>query len=270
VMAINNETGVIQPILQIADLLAGHEAYLHVDAAQAFGKDLTNLRHQRIDLISISGHKIYAPKGVGALITRRRGYKRPPLHPITFGGGQERGLRPGTLPVPLIAGLGTAAKVAVRDHKTRARICANFKASLLDVFKPLGAQLNGNTERTAPHTINLSVPGVDAEAAMLAVKDLMAISNGSACTSHSYEPSHVLAAMQLPEDRIRGALRLSWSHLTPHTDWEAIVARLMQVRQLPADAKEPPDSNPGLAAMAAELTQVPRLPVSKGSTCELC
>ena len=95
---------------------------------------------------------------------------------------------------------------------------------------------------------------------MLAVKDLIAISNGSACTSHSYESSHVLAAMQLPEDRIRGALRLSWSHLTPHTNWEAIIARLMQVRQVPAGAKEPPDSNPGLAAVAAELMQAPRPP----------
>ena len=124
VMAVNNETGVIQPIPEIADALTGSEAYFHVDAAQAFGKQIEPLRHRRIDLMSISGHKIYAPKGIGALVTRRRGYQRPPLRPLLFGGGQERGLRPGTLPVALIAGLGTAAELALREHAERARICA--------------------------------------------------------------------------------------------------------------------------------------------------
>jgi cysteine desulfurase len=231
VMALNNETGVIQPIPQIADLLSGHDAYLHVDAAQAFGKDLGILRNRRIDLLSISGHKIYAPKGIGALITRRRGYKRPPLHAITFGGGHERGLRPGTLPVPLIAGLGAAARLAVRDHDRREDRCAAFKAELLDGLAPLQPQFNGDQSRTASHAVNFSIPGLDAEAAMLAVKDLIAISNGSACTSHRYEPSHVLEAMRLPEDQLRGALRVSWSHLTPDPDWPAVVARLSQVRE---------------------------------------
>jgi cysteine desulfurase len=106
VMAVNNETGVIQPLAEIARAIEGHPTYFHVDAAQAFGKELSLLRQERIDLISVSGHKIYAPKGVGALITRRRGYQRPRLRPLVFGGGQERGLRPGTLPVHLIAGQG--------------------------------------------------------------------------------------------------------------------------------------------------------------------
>ena len=98
IMAVNNETGVIQLIPEIVEVLSGHDAYFHVDAAQAFGKELDLLRSQRIDLLSISGHKIYAPKGIGALVTRRRGYKRLPLHPITYGGGHERGLRPGYRP----------------------------------------------------------------------------------------------------------------------------------------------------------------------------
>lgn len=231
VMAVNNETGVIQPIPQIAGLLSGHGAYLHVDAAQAFGKDLGILRDQRIDLMSISGHKIYAPKGIGALITRRRGYKRPPLHPIAFGGGQERGLRPGTLPVPLVAGLGAAARLAIRDRDKREYQCAAFKATLLDALAPLRPRLNGDPGRTVSHAVNLSIPGIDAEAAMLAVKDLIAISNGSACTSDRYEPSHVLVAMALSEDLARGALRMSWSHLTPDPDWSAVVSRLAQVRE---------------------------------------
>jgi len=231
VMAVNNETGVIQPVPEIADVMSGHDAYLHVDAAQAFGKNLGLLRHQRIDLISVSGHKVYAPKGIGALIARRRGYSRPPLRPLAFGGGQERGLRPGTLPVPLIAGLGAAARLALRDHEKRALRCAAFKARLLEAFEALKPLLNGDPDRTVPHAVSLSVPGLDAEAAMLAVKDLIAISNGSACTSQRYEPSHVLTAMALPEDRVRGALRISWSHLTPAPDWAAVVARLTQVRQ---------------------------------------
>lgn len=231
VMAVNNETGVIQPIPQIAEALSDHEAYLHVDAAQAFGKDLGILRQPRIDLMSISGHKVYAPKGIGALITRRRGYKRPPLSALTYGGGQERGLRPGTLPVPLVAGLGTAAKLSIRDHDKRVQRCAVFKAALLDALTPLQPQLNGDPGRTVSHAVNFSVPGLDAEAAMLAVKDLIAISNGSACTSHRYEPSHVLAAMGLAEDLARGALRVSWSHLTPDPDWATVVDRLAQVRE---------------------------------------
>jgi cysteine desulfurase len=231
VMAVNNETGVIQPVTEIADLLGGHDAYLHVDGAQAFGKTIEPLRHPRIDLLSVSGHKIYGPKGVGALVVRRRGYKRPPLRPLAFGGGQERGIRPGTLPVPLIAGLGTAARLALRDHSVRQQACLSFKDGLLDALAPLHPQLNGDQAHTLPHVVNLSIPGLDAEAAMLAVKDLIAISNGSACTSQRYEPSHVLAAMSLAEERARGALRMSWCHMTPSPDWLAVVARLAQVQQ---------------------------------------
>ena len=230
VMAVNNETGLIQPVSEIADIMTGHDAYLHVDGAQGFGKTIELLRHPRIDLLSISGHKIYGPKGVGALITRRRGYKRPPLHPLAFGGGQERGLRPGTLPVPLVAGLGTAAHLALRDHDKRAKQCASFKAELLSALVPLEPQINGDPGHAAPHAVNLSIPGLDAEAAMLATKDLIAISNGSACTSQRYEASHVLLAMGLPEDRGRGALRISWCHLTPTPNWSEVVTRLLRTR----------------------------------------
>src|SRR5699024_5917181 len=111
-MHVNNETGVIQPICELADILAGRDAYFHVDAAQGFGKDLEPLRCPRIDLISISGHKLYAPKGVGALIMKRRMGGRPPIEPLMYGGGQERGLRPGTLPVGLIAAFGLASQLA--------------------------------------------------------------------------------------------------------------------------------------------------------------
>lgn len=231
VMGVNNETGVIQPIDEISAELADHQAFLHVDGAQAFGKIIEPLRNSRIDLLSISGHKIYAPKGIGALVTRRRGYRRPPLQPLLYGGGQERGLRPGTLPVPLIAGLGQAAASALRDHRARESHCADIKRQIGDALAPLGIILNGDPDRTVPNAINFSVPGIDAEAAIIALKDIAAVSNGSACTSYSYEPSHVLHAMALSDARIASALRLSWSHLTPSFDCGLITAALAQLHR---------------------------------------
>lgn len=230
VMHVNNETGIRQPITAIADLLADHDAYLHVDAAQGFGKDLISLCNPRIDLISVSSHKVYGPVGVGALIARRRKFKRPPLAPFTFGGGQERGLRPGTLPVPLIVGLGLAAEIASRDAHKRAARCMNIRTDALSALEPLGIRLHGDKERCLPHVMNFSVDGIDSEALMLAIKDIVAVSNGSACTSQSYEPSHVLTAMDLPEDAIAGAIRLSWSHLTPAVNWHALAERILSLR----------------------------------------
>jgi cysteine desulfurase len=233
VMGVNNETGAIQPIDEIAAELAEHKAYFHVDGAQAFGKLIAPLRNGRIDLISISGHKVYAPKGIGALVSRRRGYRRVPLQPLMYGGGQERGLRPGTLPVPLIAGLGMAAAVALEDNAKWRSYCSGFKAKLIAALEPLGIELNGDARRTVPHTVNLSLPGIDSEAAILALKDIVAVSNGSACTSQSYQPSHVLAAMRIPPDRVSGALRLSWSHLTPEVDWPAMKLQLARLQPHP-------------------------------------
>lgn len=126
-MHVNNETGVIQPISEIGCVLADHSAFFHVDAAQGFEKEIATLQNPRIDSIAISGHKIYAPKGVGALITRRREYKLMRLRPLMFGGGQERGLRPGTLPVHLVAGLGLAAKLALKNHDQRNQACQSFR-----------------------------------------------------------------------------------------------------------------------------------------------
>ncbi len=229
IMAVNNETGVIQPLDEIAAVLAHHEAYLHVDAAQAFGKLIEPLRDPRIDFLSISGHKIYAPKGIGALVARRRGYTRAPLQPLMYGGGQERGLRPGTLPVPLIAALGLAARLALDEHNAWAQRCEEIKLEALNGLAPLEITMNGDPARTIANTINLSVRGVDSEAAIVALKEVIAISNGSACTSQSYEPSHVLTSANLPEDQVAGALRLSWSHLTPAVPWSLVSERLKRL-----------------------------------------
>ena len=186
VMHVNNETGVRQPLNEIADVLKDHRAYFHTDAAQGFGKDLEPLRNPRIDLISISGHKIYAPKGIGALVIRRRGYDRVPLQPLIYGGGQERGLRPGTLPVALIAALGTSAEIAVRDNLKRMQVCKQFKEKTLKALSPLLPKLTGDQSLVMEHVLNIAFPGLDSEALIVALKDLVAISNGSACTSSSY------------------------------------------------------------------------------------
>lgn len=230
IMQANNETGVLQPIHEIASVLADHAAYLHVDAAQGFGKDILTLQNQRIDLMSISGHKIYGPKGIGALVARRRGFVKVPLTPLFYGGGQERGLRPGTLPVPLVVGLGVACELAMKDSQRRAGACRAFRKTALKALRRLDFVFNGDPERSLPHVINISVLGLDSEAVMVALKDIVAISNGSACTSQSYEPSHVLKAMGLPDPQIMGALRLSWSHLTAEPDWDAVVRSVSALR----------------------------------------
>ena len=218
IMHVNNETGVIQPIEEVAAGLAESDAFLHVDAAQSYGREITPLLNPRIDFISLSGHKIHAPKGIGALVARRRGSERPPLQPVMFGGGQERGWRPGTQPVHLIAGLGSAAQLALEEHETRAAHCRDFRRRLLDGLAPLGPVVNGDSRRAVPHIVNLAIPGIDSEAALDAWHDLVAISNGAACTSQSYTCSHVLSAMDLPQWRQDGALRLSWCHFTPMPD----------------------------------------------------
>jgi cysteine desulfurase len=223
VMQVNNETGIVQPIPEIANALGKHDAFFHVDAAQGFGKRIPDLQNPRIDLISISGHKIYAPKGIGALVVRHRGFDRIPLSPLFHGGGQERGLRPGTLPVALIVALGKAAELCVRDSARRLKYCQKLKEQALTAFQSVGGIPTGNQSKSVPSTLNIAVPGLDSEAVIVALKDLIAISNGSACTSQNYTASHVLQAMALPIEHIKGALRLSWCHLTADPPWDRIV-----------------------------------------------
>ena len=226
VMAVNNETGVIQPIEEISDEMASHPALLHVDAAQAFGKLVNLLRIPRIDLMSVSGHKFGAPKGIGALIAKRRNYRRPPLAPLMFGGGQERGLRPGTLPVPLVAGLGLASELALDAHALNYEVATAIRGDLVRALGALGAVFNADQDRCSPFIANFSIPGIDSEAAVVALKELVAISNGSACTSQSYEPSHVLVASGIPASRVDGAIRMSWGIGTEGPPFRTLVDRL--------------------------------------------
>ncbi len=223
-MHVNNETGIIQPVAALADELDATDVWIHVDAAQGFGRSpLETLRHPRLDLLSISGHKIHAPQGIGALIVRKRAGVRPPLAPLTFGGGQERGLRPGTLPVALIAAFGMAADLALAEHADRTRQCLDFRHRLLAGLAPLAPVVCGDPAHGSPHIVSLAIPGLAAEDLIDAWAPLVAISQGAACSSQSYTCSHVLGAMRLPASDQAGAVRLSWCHTTPLPDVSALV-----------------------------------------------
>lgn len=208
-MHVNNETGVIQPVAELAEKLQRTPTYLHVDAAQGYAKVPEDLKAP-IDLTSISGHKIGAPKGIGALVTRRRGWDKVPLEPIMFGGGQERKLRPGTLPVPLIMGLYEAAKVFQENRSRWERDAKEMRERLLAALGKTRFQINGDADHAVPHILNVTFDGLNAEALIVRIKDQVAVATGSACTSASYTPSHVLTAMGLPEEVATNGLRFSW------------------------------------------------------------
>ncbi len=230
VMHVNNETGHIQPLDRILDLLQDHSAFIHTDAAQGFGKlPFSVYANPRLDLISISGHKIYGPKGVGALVARKRGYSSCPLQPLVFGGGQERGLRPGTVPVHLVAGLGRAAELALAEQEDRREACLSFERGLLGFVKDVGGEIVGAPAQRLYNSLSFYLEGFDSDALMIVLRDFLAISNGSACTSDKIEPSHVLLAMGLPEDVVSAAVRVSWSHQTVSPNWAILASQVKAV-----------------------------------------
>lgn len=229
VMHANNETGILQPVHAIRELLRGKDTWFHTDAAQTFGKEVNELRSLRADLVSISSHKIYGPQGVGALLVRRRGAHKRAVQPLVFGGGQERGLRPGTVPVALAVGLGEAARLAGLEWPARRAAALQTREQLLLDLQAVEHQINGDPTRCQPHVVNVSFPGLDSEALMMALRHTAAVSNGSACTSASYKPSHVLQAMDLSDEAIESAIRISWGRQTSAIPGEAIVAAVQSL-----------------------------------------
>ena len=214
VMAANNEVGTLNPIEEIGRLCHERGVVFHTDAAQAVGKVPLDVESGSIDLLSVSGHKVYAPKGIGVLYVRRGD---PPIRlvPLLDGGGHERGLRSGTLPVPLIVGLGLALEIAMREHAEEAarlivlrdRLLEGIRGRLSDI------RLNGHPVDRLPGNLNLSFEGVDGEALMMAMRDV-AVSSGSACSAANPEPSHVLLAMGLSDDLARASLRFGLGRFT--------------------------------------------------------
>ena len=214
IMHVNNETGTIQPVHEIGEALKGTEVYFHVDASQSCGKLVEELRDLSYDLLSVSAHKMYGPQGVGALVIKNKNGNLSALKPIMFGGGQERGMRPGTLPAALIGGMGEAADILVREYKDNHRKCGENRRMIWKALEESGVtyEVNGDPSFGINSTLNISFRDYDSEALMLAMEmeGLGGISNGSACTSHNYAPSYVLEAMGLDKQRIACSVRISW------------------------------------------------------------
>ena len=240
VMHVNNEIGVIQPIAEIGRICRQKKVHFHVDAAQAVGKIAIDVNEMNIDLLSISGHKIYGPKGIGALYVRRR--PRVRLDPILSGGGQERGLRSGTLPHPLVAGFGAACELAMREMDRDAARVARLSARLLDGLQREIPHItvNGSLVHRYPGNLNVSFGYVEGESLLMALKDI-AISSGSACTSASLEPSYVLRALGVEEDMAHTSIRFGIGRFTTEEEVDYALAmcikhvgRLRQMVRLPA------------------------------------
>ncbi len=225
VMHANNETGVIQPVKELSEILAERNILFHVDATQSCGKLVPELKEIKYNMLSLSAHKLSGPQGVGALVLRKNRYKLPPVKAITFGGQQEHGIRPGTIPVALVAGLGKACELAELEYDVNIKKYKENKKAVLDTIAESGIryEINGTQEYCMPNTLNISFTGVESEALMLSSKQYCGISNGSACTSHDYSPSYVLTAMGLSEDRISSSIRISWG---AKTDTDELVAQL--------------------------------------------
>ena len=212
VMHVNNESGIIQPIQEIGDVLEEKGVLFHIDATQSFGKLVDELQAVKYNMLSMSAHKIGGPQGVGALVLRKHGYKLPPVKPIMYGGQQEHGIRPGTIPVALVGGLGKACEIAQIEHKQNQDKCRKIKNVLVDELKDSGLKyrFNGDQNYCIPSTMNLCIDGVSSEALMISSKQYCSVSNGSACNSNSYKPSYVLTAMGIPEEQINNSIRISW------------------------------------------------------------
>jgi cysteine desulfurase len=226
VMAINNEIGVIQPLEEIGKICRANKIFFHSDIAQAFGKMPIDVEKCNLDLVSISGHKIYGPKGIGALYVRRR--PRVRLDPIFNGGGQERGMRSGTVPTPFVVGLGKAAEIAMhdmeKDYNHIKKLSDKFIGTIMNGAKEI--YLNGNEMHRWPGNINMSFSYIEGESMILAIKDL-AVSSGSACTSSSLEPSYVLKAMGVGDELAHTSLRFGIGRFTTEEEVDYAAALVL-------------------------------------------
>jgi cysteine desulfurase len=226
IMAVNNEIGVIQPLAEIGKICRAKGAFFHTDAAQAAGKIPLDVEAMNIDLMSISGHKIYGPKGIGALYVRRR--PRVRLAAMIHGGGQERGFRSGTLPTPLCVGLGEAAEICMKEMDAEAKRLSKLRDRML---KGLNAKLteiyvNGDLEQRIPGNLNISFAHVEGESLMMGIKGL-SVSSGSACTSASLEPSYVLRALGVEEEMAHTSLRIGLGRFTTEHEVDTAVTELV-------------------------------------------
>jgi cysteine desulfurase len=228
IMAANNEIGTLAPVTEIGQIAHEYEALFHTDAAQAVGHVPVDVEAMNVDLLSMSGHKIYGPKGVGALYVRKR-HPRVRLAPQMHGGGHERGMRSGTLNVPGIVGLGKALEIAGQEMETegqrlgelRDRLWAGIQAELDNV------QLNGHPTQRLPHNLNIAIPGVESRALLVQLKDDVALSTGSACTTTKVESSHVILALGHDEGRAHCSVRFGLGSENTEVEVDFVQERLV-------------------------------------------
>ncbi len=227
IMAVNNEIGIIQPLEEIGKICREKGVFFHTDAAQAVGKIPIDVEAMNIDLLSLSSHKIYGPKGVGALYVRRK--PRVRLTALINGGGQERGMRSGTLSTPLCVGLGKACEIAgeemLSEYKRltalRNRFYSTLQAELEEIY------LNGDLEKRIPGNLNISFSHVEGEGLIMGIKEI-AVSSGSACTSASLEPSYVLRALGVEEEMAHTSLRIGFGRFTTEEDVDTAAQKIIK------------------------------------------
>ncbi|AJG99252.1 cysteine desulfurase DndA [Clostridium beijerinckii] len=231
VMHVNNETGIIQPVKELGESLQEKNVLFHIDATQSCGKLVEEIKDLKYNMLSFSAHKLMGPQGVGVLILRKKAYKLPPVKAILYGGQQEHGIRPGTIPVALTAGCGKACEIAENEYKKNNVYMDVIKEKVLDLLNTFGVEyhINGDQEYCIGSTLNICIEGVSSEALMISTKQYCGLSNGSACTSKSYSPSYVLTAMGIPTSQIDSSIRISWG---PDTSIDDVIENLGEVLEI--------------------------------------
>lgn len=228
-MYANNETGVIMPVKEVGKLAKQHGVLFFTDATQAVGKIPVDVLNDEIDLLALSAHKLYGPKGVGALFVRRKN-PRVKLTPLQYGGGHERGMRSGTLNVPGIVGLGKACDICSNELPTESARLASLRNELLDGLLAMGCtKLNGSRDYLLPHVANVSFLFAAADQLIGRLNKFMAVSAGSACTSASIEPSHVLQAMHITDEAAAGSIRFSLGRFTTDEEIAFVLEKVTEV-----------------------------------------
>ncbi|GAB4381703.1 MAG: aminotransferase class V-fold PLP-dependent enzyme [Elainellaceae cyanobacterium] len=231
VMAANNEIGVLQPLEAIGKICRQHQVWFHTDAAQAIGKIPLDVETMQIDLMSLTAHKVYGPKGIGALYVRRR-HPRVTIAPQLHGGGHERGMRSGTLYPPQIVGFAEAVKLGLADLEAEASRIRQLRDRLWQQLQILeGIYLNGHASQRLPGNLNISVAGVDGQALLLGLQSFMAVSSGSACTSAKIEPSHVLQAIGRSPELAYASIRFGIGRFNTAEDIDQAGDRVIQTIQ---------------------------------------
>ncbi len=231
IMHVNNETGIIQPVAELGSELEKRNVLFHVDATQSCGKLVDEIRNLKYNMLSFSAHKLKGPKGVGVLVLKKKRYKLPPVKNIMYGGQQEHGIRPGTIPVALVAGCGKACEIAEIEYKENSHKLRKLKSTLEELLNDSGLDYhyNGDQNYCVDSSANICFKGVMSEALMLSCKQYCSVSNGSACTSKSYSPSYVLEAMGIPIEDIESSVRISWGPETDEIEFRENLGKMIAI-----------------------------------------